>query len=986
MGGKKAGGIFIFVFLILFFSLFVANYTFSQGYCNLDSGCNSPIRVCSEHSCVSIGCEVSTDCASSGRFCASNGYCRSRTCNDNSDCASPAVCSLGMCLVTETRNHEGSCGSGYACDGVTKCRSTSTNQYLTEKICASDRWCNSRFLSCVGRSRDGIACNSDRECISNICSRGYCASSSSDWNTGCCPGFTCSIDDRRCVSGSRATKTCASGYHCDDVDGEASCVVDAIGVFQVRTYTPEEESSEESESPPQYSDGSREDGELCTENVDCLSGLCMIITSELYPSRDQNPFGGDRICVSNENSFGECGSGYQCGGTNSDRCVNPRGGEDHICRSDSYCGQISNGNYACIYEKPNGASCSQGYECESNSCSGAGTCTVDTRTGTGIPSAGGGGITTVGGTDTTSKTTTEDDSASSKGINTNTCEPDYYWHILDSEDSRAGSSGVQTFVQAGRRVRAYATCIRDRAGEIVPDGREVTFTVFEEDGLFGDDDMGSVSSVVDGTVAFVDVVVNYVYEENPFDKTNEYRFDVKCEENKICGGSGNAKLDMIYVREPTARSPAIESEDTVDACTKNSECGAGSTCNTLLSLCVSSDGTVKRETTAGTTLSGDGIVDTDRDGMPDEWETEHGLNPNKPSDAAEDIDRDGLTNLEEYQRGTSPRLRDTDRDGILDRDEEVPVTDTTVVDTDGDGMPDSWETEHGLNPNKPSDASLDADNDGLTNLEEFQRSTNPRSRDTDRDGIPDADEEVPGAAAVDTDGDGMPDSWETEHGLDLNDPNDTGLDADSDGLTNAEEYNNNSDPNNSDSDSDGILDGNDDTPAGEDVAADGGFAGGDTGSGGGDGGGGGSGGGGGGSTSYCQLCASNSDCSGSTNNDGECCGVSAICTENYLSSVYGSTDEFQNSFICADTDFDGLAERYRITCGFGLPCETIDDAISEEDLLYAGVESGYAQEGYCDFTDEEETTAGAEDIPAYSLLGILLSIFVLVIYYNRRRL
>jgi len=286
----------------------------------------------------------------------------------------------------------------------------------------------------------------------------------------------------------------------------------------------------------------REDGGLCTGNAGsaaCLSGHCVAITSELYPSRNQNPFGGDRICVSNENSFGECGSGYQCGGTNSDRCVNPRGGEDQICRSDSYCGQLNNGNYACIYKKPNSASCRQGYECESNSCSGAGTCIVDTRTegsgtgGTGITSVGGGGITTVGGTDTTSKTTTRESSASFKGIDTSTCKPEYYWHTLDNENSRAGSEGVQTFVQAGKKIRAYATCIRDRAGEIVPDGREVTFAVFEEDGLFGDDDMGSVSSVVDGTVAFVDVVVNYIGEENPFDKINEYRFDVKCEENRV---------------------------------------------------------------------------------------------------------------------------------------------------------------------------------------------------------------------------------------------------------------------------------------------------------------------------------------------------------------------------------------------------------------------------------------------------------------------
>jgi pectate lyase len=40
--------------------------------------------------------------------------------------------------------------------------------------------------------------------------------------------------------------------------------------------------------------------------------------------------------------------------------------------------------------------------------------------------------------------------------------------------------------------------------------------------------------------------------------------------------------------------------------------------------------------------------DSDRDGMPDEWETVHGLNPNDPSDGSADRNGDGYTNLEEY--------------------------------------------------------------------------------------------------------------------------------------------------------------------------------------------------------------------------------------------------------------------------------------------------------------------------------------------------
>ena len=40
--------------------------------------------------------------------------------------------------------------------------------------------------------------------------------------------------------------------------------------------------------------------------------------------------------------------------------------------------------------------------------------------------------------------------------------------------------------------------------------------------------------------------------------------------------------------------------------------------------------------------------DTDGDGMPDQWETENGLNPNDPSDAVKDCTGDGYTNIEKY--------------------------------------------------------------------------------------------------------------------------------------------------------------------------------------------------------------------------------------------------------------------------------------------------------------------------------------------------
>ena len=47
-------------------------------------------------------------------------------------------------------------------------------------------------------------------------------------------------------------------------------------------------------------------------------------------------------------------------------------------------------------------------------------------------------------------------------------------------------------------------------------------------------------------------------------------------------------------------------------------------------------------------------VDTDGDGMPDEWELKYGLDPKNPNDGALDSDGDGYTNIEEYLNGTNP--------------------------------------------------------------------------------------------------------------------------------------------------------------------------------------------------------------------------------------------------------------------------------------------------------------------------------------------
>src|SRR5690606_35587251 len=55
-----------------------------------------------------------------------------------------------------------------------------------------------------------------------------------------------------------------------------------------------------------------------------------------------------------------------------------------------------------------------------------------------------------------------------------------------------------------------------------------------------------------------------------------------------------------------------------------------------------------------TLAAGTPPTDTDRDGMPDAWELQHGFDPNNPADGPQDADGDGYTNVEEYLNELSP--------------------------------------------------------------------------------------------------------------------------------------------------------------------------------------------------------------------------------------------------------------------------------------------------------------------------------------------
>ncbi len=204
--------------------------------------------------------------------------------------------------------------------------------------------------------------------------------------------------------------------------------------------------------------------------------------------------------------------------------------------------------------------------------------------------------------------------------------------------------------------------------------------------------------------------------------------------------------------------------------------------------------------------------DDDDDGLPNWWEEKHFGDPTG-ANADEDVDGDGLTNLEEFLLGTDPNKPDTDGDGLLDGDNIVVTssdarytafaaagyhftddgpertfygeahfgTDPLDPDTDGDGLVDGdnitvtsddpryseWE-ERGI--------FFREEGDTRTFLGEIAHGTDPLDPDTDNDGIPDGMEvAIYGTNPLDpdTDGDGVGDWYEIYAALtDPLDPND----------------------------------------------------------------------------------------------------------------------------------------------------------------------------------------------------------------------
>ena len=167
--------------------------------------------------------------------------------------------------------------------------------------------------------------------------------------------------------------------------------------------------------------------------------------------------------------------------------------------------------------------------------------------------------------------------------------------------------------------------------------------------------------------------------------------------------------------------------------------------------------------------------------------------------AIDDLDGDGLLNIEEFQYWLDHAKR-----YLVDYTPAraaIPTNwwlDPTNPDSDGDTMGDGWEHLQGFDPGDPSDGDGDeTDGDGVINRVEFQWGSDPHNADTDHDGLSDSNEIYAtihnfgstAPANADTDGDGLMDGFEVRPWLPTNLwSNPRNWDHDNDDVSDGDEY------------------------------------------------------------------------------------------------------------------------------------------------------------------------------------------------------
>lgn len=141
------------------------------------------------------------------------------------------------------------------------------------------------------------------------------------------------------------------------------------------------------------------------------------------------------------------------------------------------------------------------------------------------------------------------------------------------------------------------------------------------------------------------------------------------------------------------------------------------------------------------------MVDTDGDGLTDEFDNDFTNSTNKNFSDSDDDGFDDNFEVHHFDDGFRPaakdgrgcdpaspltpncRPRDTDGDGLSKYAEDYLKTRATLVDSDADGVTDGMEVRYGLDPASRLFPGIDTDGDGTSDAEEFRLGSNPVKRD-----------------------------------------------------------------------------------------------------------------------------------------------------------------------------------------------------------------------------------------------------------------